>query len=134
MIPGSVTPNREAIVRLTVHSHTGQETTIAGVSDTGLDGSLSLPSAAISSLGLPWPGRGRALLADGSESVFDLFEATVDWDGWLRRVAVDQVETLPLIGMALLEGHELTLQVRASGGRHAERRRGGTNNVAVERN
>ncbi|MBI5368093.1 MAG: clan AA aspartic protease [Planctomycetes bacterium] len=115
MITGVVTPDREASVQLTVHSATGLETMIAAVIDTGFDGSLSLTSAVISSLGLPWRGRGRALLADGSESVFDIFEATVDWDGQRRRVAVDQVETLPLIGMALLEGYELTIQVRASG-------------------
>ncbi|MBI3270580.1 MAG: clan AA aspartic protease [Planctomycetes bacterium] len=115
MITGVVTPDRAATVQLTVRSTSGQETTLAAVVDTGFDGSLSLTSAVILSLGLRWRGRGRALLADGSESVFDIFEATVTWDGHQRRVAVDQVETVPLIGMALLDGYELTIQVRASG-------------------
>ena len=58
-----------------------------------------------------WP----CTLADGSESVFDIYEATVDWDGETRRVPVDEAETAPLIGMSLLEGYELTVQVQRGG-------------------
>ena len=85
------------------------------VIDTGFDGSLSLPSAIVVQLGLPWRQRGRALLADGSESVFDIYEAIVDWDGEARRIAVDEAETVPLIGMSLLEGYEFTVQVQRGG-------------------
>jgi predicted aspartyl protease len=66
-------------------------------------------------LGLPWRQRGRALLADGSESVFDIYEATVDWDGEARRIPVDEAETVPLVGMSLLEGYEFTVQVQHGG-------------------
>jgi predicted aspartyl protease len=54
-------------------------------------------------------------LADGSESVFDIYEATLDWDGEARRIAVDEAETVPLIGMSLLEGYELTVQIQRGG-------------------
>ena len=88
---------------------------IEAIIDTGFDGSLSLPSSIVVQLGLPWRQRGRALLADGSESVFDIYEATVDCDGEARRIVVDEVETIPLIGMSLLEGYELTVQVQRGG-------------------
>ena len=64
---------------------------------------------------MTWRQRGRALLADGSESVFDIYEATVDWDGELRRIPVDEAETVPLIGMSLLEGYELSIQIQRGG-------------------
>jgi hypothetical protein len=54
-------------------------------------------------------------MADGSESIFDIYDATVIWDGQPRHIAVDEADTVPLVGMALMEGFELSIQVRASG-------------------
>lgn len=65
----------------------------------------------IAALGLPWRRRGRALLADGSESVFDIYEATVIWDGNPRRVVVDSADTAPMVGTALLNGYDLAIQM-----------------------
>jgi clan AA aspartic protease len=115
MITGVVKDDRQAVIRLTVRGPAGQEQKIEAIIDTGFDGWLSLPSSIIARLGLVWRRRGRALLADGSESVFDIFEATVDWDGEARRIPVDGAETIPLVGMSLLEGYELTVQVQAGG-------------------
>lgn len=66
-------------------------------------------------LGLVWRQRGRALLADGRESVFDIYQGTVVWDGEVHRIPVDEAETAPLVGMSLLEGYELTVQVQPGG-------------------
>jgi clan AA aspartic protease len=115
MITGAVTDRREAVIRLKVRGPAGQDQEIEAVVDTGFDGWLSLPSSIIAQLGLPWRRRGRALLADGSETVFDIYEATVDWDGKSRRIPVDRAETVPLIGMSLLEGYELTVQIQPGG-------------------
>jgi clan AA aspartic protease len=115
MITGVVTDDRQAIIHLIVRGPAGQEQEIEAIIDTGFDGSLSLPSSTVVQLGLPWRQRGRALLADGSESVFDIYEATVDWDGEARRIAVDEAETVPLVGMSLLEGYELSVQVQRGG-------------------
>jgi len=115
MITGVVTDRREAVIRLRVRGPAGQDQEIEAIIDTGFDGWLSLPSSIVAQLGLVWHRRGRALLADGSESVFDIYEATVDWDGQARRVPVDQAETVPLVGMSLLEGHELVVEVRSGG-------------------
>jgi clan AA aspartic protease len=115
MITGVVTDDRQAIIHLTVRGPAGQEQEIEAIIDTGFDGCLSLPSSLIVSLGLVWRRRGRALLADGSESVFDIYEATVNWDGETRRISVDEAETMPLVGFSLLEGYEITVQVQAGG-------------------
>lgn len=113
MITGVVTADLQAVIHLTVHGPTGQEQEIEAIVDTGFDGWLSLPPSLTFLLSLTWRQRGRALLADGSESVFDIYEATVFWDGQTRRIPVHEAETTPLVGMSLLQGYELTIQVRA---------------------
>jgi clan AA aspartic protease len=115
MIIGVVTADREAIIRLDVHGSALQVEEVDAIIDTGFDGWLSLPPAVIGQLGLVWRRRGRALLADGSESIFDIYDGTVIWDGQPRHIAVDEADTIPLVGMALLEGFELIVQVRSSG-------------------
>jgi clan AA aspartic protease len=115
MISGKVTAHREAVIRLTVRGSPGRSQRVAAVIDTGFDGWLSLPPELITRLGLPWRRRGLALLADGSESVFDIYEGVVVWDRKRRRIPVDEADTAPLVGMALLDGYELRVQVRAGG-------------------
>ena len=96
MITGVVTADREAVIGLVVRGPAGQEQHIEAVVDTGFDGWCSLPPALIALLRLPWRRRGRALLADGSESVFDIYEGTVVWEGRPRRIVVDEADTAPL--------------------------------------
>ena len=115
MIAGVVTADHEAIIRLAVRGPTGLEQEIEAVVDTGFDGWLSLPPALIAQLELQWRRRGRAQLADGSECVFDIYEGMVVWDEGMRRIAIDEASTAPLVGMALLDGYELNIQVRNGG-------------------
>ena len=116
MITGVVNAFGEAIIRLQLRGELGGDRQIEAVIDTGFTGMLTLPSSLIEELGLFWQRRGRALLADGSETIFDVYEATVIWDGTPRRVAVDEVDSDPLVGMSLLQGHEMTMQI-VEGGR-----------------
>jgi predicted aspartyl protease len=74
-----------------------------------------LPPAAIAALNLRWQSFGRGILADGSVSAFDVYQAKVAWDGGFRRVFVDEFDATPLVGMALLRGYEYKMQVRARG-------------------
>lgn len=115
MITGTGTADREAVVELLVHGPTGERLKIEAVIDAGFDGWLSLPPDIIESLELPLRRRGLALLADGSESVFDIFDGTIAWHGRRRRIPIDQTRTAPLFGMALLEGFELRIEVRTGG-------------------
>jgi predicted aspartyl protease len=70
-----------------------------------------LPAHLIAQLNLNWQKVDRGTLADGSECLFDVFEATVVWDGQLRRILVDEADTDPLVGMSLLRGYELRVEV-----------------------
>jgi clan AA aspartic protease len=106
---------REGRIRLRVRGSRRQEREIDAVIDTGYTASLSLPPSLIASLGLRWKSSGRGLLADGSECLIDIYLAQVLWDGNERRVLVDEADTDPLIGMALLRGYELNMQVRSRG-------------------
>jgi len=92
MITGVVTASHQAITRLIVHGPEGQQQAIAAVIDTGFDGTLALPPALSVTLGLVWRRRGRALLADGSDSLFDIYEAIVVWDSEPHRIAVDEAD------------------------------------------
>jgi len=115
MITGVVTAYREAIIRLNVRGSNGEEKEIEAVIDTGFDGYLTLPSVVAEALGLTWRSRGRALLADGSESVFDIYEGSVVWDGEERRILIDVSDTEPLVGMGMLNGYELCIQAIMGG-------------------
>ena len=110
-----VANSKEARVRLTVIGRHGHKQPITAVVDTGYTASLTLPSDLIAALGLRWRSVDRATLADGSEVLFDVYEAKVLWDGNVRQVLVDEADTDPLLGMRMLRGHELKLQVRPRG-------------------
>jgi len=88
---------------------------LTAIVDTGYSAALSLPPALIAALGLPWQCCDRGILADGSEALFDVYEARVLWDGKVRRILVDEADSDPLLGMALLHGYELKIQVRSRG-------------------
>jgi len=114
MITGTVTDN-EARIRLKVHGPGGRVREIEAIIDTGYTGGLSLPPALVADLRLTWRSLERGILADGSEADFDLYAGEVDWDRQRRRIVVDEIEAPSLVGMALLEGYELTMQVRPHG-------------------
>lgn len=114
MITGVVAAD-EARVQLIVEGPQAQWQEIEGVIDTGYTGALSLPPALIAALALRWQSFDRGILADGSECHFDVYDAKIVWDGKERRVMVDEADTDPLIGMALLRGYELKMQVRSRG-------------------
>lgn len=115
MISGWVNAYREAIVHIPVRSHEGREQPIEAVIDTGFNGHLTLPPHLIESFGLPFLRNGRAVLGDGSSVTFNIHEAVILWNGQPRRIPVDAADTEPLLGMGLLDGHELNVQVMNGG-------------------
>ena len=115
MIQGSVNDAYEAVVSFTVQGPSGLAREIAAVLDTGYSEFLTLPSALVSELRLPYVTSDQAVLADGSEVSFDVHEATVLWDGEPRRVDAYAADATPLVGMRLLDGHSLYVDVRDGG-------------------
>jgi clan AA aspartic protease len=105
----------EGRIRLKVKGLRGPDQQVEAVIDTGYTASLTLPPAVIAVLGLRWRSVDRGTLADGSQCLFDVYEAKVLWDDKVRHILVDEADTDPLVGMRLLKGHELKMQVRPSG-------------------
>lgn len=105
----------EGIVRLSVISQRGQREEVEANVDTGYDGFLTLPPTMIRELELRWITYGDATLADGSEIEFDVHEGEILWDRRRVVIPIDSSDSMPLIGMRLLEGFEVTLQVRQDG-------------------
>jgi clan AA aspartic protease len=112
MITG-VVKSDEGRIRLKVKGLRGGEHEVEAIIDTGFTASLTLPPPVIAALGLRWQTVDRVTLADGSESMFDVYEARVVWDGKVRHILVDEADADPLVGMRLLRGYELKMQIRA---------------------
>ena len=115
MIQGVVNLRREATIPLVVGNVNGQRQVIDAVIDTGFNGSLTLPAALVTILSLPWSASDIVTLGDGSETIFDLYAATIIWDGQYREIDIAESETEPLIGMALLYGYRLQIDAIENG-------------------
>ena len=123
MIQGVVNAAYEAVIPLTVLGPGGQTQNIEAVIDTGFTGFLTLPSGMVAELGLPFVNTGQATLADGSQVAFDVYGAAVLWDGHRRYVEAAAADATPLVGMRLLDRHDLNIEVE-SGGRVVIQARG----------
>jgi len=115
MIAGAVNARLEAVVRLRVRGPGGAEADVDTVIDTGCTSSLTLPPAMVVALGLARQSGGSAVLADGSVRRFDIYAAEVDWGGTWRPVLVSAVGVEVLLGMRLLAGHLLRVEVVPGG-------------------
>ncbi len=115
MITGSVNANNEAVVCLWLEGPDGQEQKLDFIIDTGFNGSLTLPPSVVEALGLRRVGRGRAVLANGLKQQFDICEVTIFWDGKRRHVETDSLRNAPLVGMTMLRGHKLLIEVEDGG-------------------
>ncbi|MBI1916046.1 MAG: clan AA aspartic protease [Planctomycetes bacterium] len=111
MITGVVNADLEARVQLVVQNASGQSQTIEAVIDTGFNSFLTLPPALVGVLAFSWICHTQGYLADGSVHDFDVYGVTILWDGHLRTVETEAVDAQPLVGMSLLEGHELRVSV-----------------------
>jgi clan AA aspartic protease len=115
MIRGTVTKDLDAWVDLAIASDTHPTIRFSAVVDTGFNGFLTLFRAVLKRF------QARPLtvvivtLADGSKTSAALFDLTVLWDGQPLTIEVDAAETEPLIGMALLSGHDLQMRVIPDG-------------------
>ena len=111
MITGKVTADVEAIIELQVAGPVQPSQKICAVIDTGYNGYLTLPSNQISAIQLPFAGHRRGTLADDSTVVLNVYLATVLWHGAQREVLVAQAGGAPLVGMAMLRGSRLSMDV-----------------------
>ena len=112
MIEGVVNAHYEAVVRLSLLNSSGQTRVIDAVVDTGYNGFLTLPPVLVAELELTRLGQKSLVLANGRRDIFDTYGVTVFWDGQSRFVDADEADAAPLLGMSMLDNHDLSIQVR----------------------
>ena len=88
---------------------------VEAVIDTGYTGFLILPLSMVEALELPYLARMQCKLANGTTEDFEVYSATVIWDGQERLIEVDVTNSDPLVGMLLLDDYELRIQVKPEG-------------------
>ena len=111
MITGIVNVDFEPIIPLSICGSDGKVYTQDAIVDTGFNGWLSLPPNLIAESNLKWERRGRAILGDGSECVFDVYEAVLVWNKNFLTIPIDEADSEPLVSMSLMEGYQLIVQV-----------------------
>ena len=107
MIQGNVVGLQAQIGVLFYLAGRSQILEIKCVVDTGFEGFLTLPHAAVVQLQLPYLTNLNANLADNSSIQTDVYLATSSWNGVERDVPVLAMGRRPLIGTALLRDYHL---------------------------
>ena len=115
MIEDMVNVAFEPVVPLGVQGPSGQTGEIEAVMDTGFTGCLTVTPELVAELGLRYRSRGWAALDDGSEVHFDVYDVAVLWDGQPRYIEADAADTPLLVGMRLLDSHNLNIDVEDGG-------------------
>jgi clan AA aspartic protease len=112
-----VSDGREATVSLKVigAGSDRDSSNIQVAIDTGFTGHLKLPPETVRSLSLPERGFVEVELADGGMATLGVYEARVLWHWRPLRVPVYEADGAPLIGMSLLRGSTLTIEVLPRG-------------------
>jgi predicted aspartyl protease len=64
---------------------------------------------------LPWHYRDIGTLGDGSKVVFEIYKASVIWDGQNQVIDVAASDSDPLVGMSLLYGFKLQIETVEGG-------------------
>jgi clan AA aspartic protease len=116
MMFGIVSNDCEAIIKVAVGRIGSPKIAVDAVIDTGFTSFLSLPLSIITELDLTWHYRDVGTLGDGSEIVFELYKASVIWDGQNKLIDVVASDADPLVGMGLLYGFKLQVEA-VEGGR-----------------
>lgn len=111
MLEGTVNSDTDAVVTLKLQGFSGQEVEAQFVVDTGFGGHLSLHPDHIPILGLVPGGEATITRADGSQYYDVTYDAIAEWDGFERIVTVTASDATLLIGMALLRGFNLSIDV-----------------------
>ncbi len=113
MMTGTIT-NKRAHLERPVRGAGGQGMVEFTV-DTGYTAYLTLPPSYCEALQLPFVRDEEAYMANGSLVWTEIYSVLLDWDGEERAVEVIAVESEPLIGMTLLDGYDLLMEVRENG-------------------
>ena len=107
--------NRQVWLTVEILNNSGRHLPVEVVLDTGFEGELALLIPVIRQLGLQEYDYGFAEQSDGSFTRVAIYRATVLWDGQRRRIDVIESGSEPLLGMELLLGSRVVLDVHEGG-------------------
>ena len=114
MTTGKIKDERVAIIEVEIIG-LNQRAKIEATVDTGFTDYLTLLEFLIDYLKLPRIGTRRTIIAHGRAVFLNLYLAKVIWHGKERDIEVLQTDKQPLVGMALLRGSRLTLDIVPDG-------------------
>ena len=114
MIQGAVV-GLQILVNVSFRLPNSPDIQIEFVVDTGFEGALTLPSNAVTALGLPYLGQINANLADDSSAKVDVYQATILWHGQEVSAAILAMGKRPLLGTFLLDGFNLNADFEDNG-------------------
>ncbi len=112
---GHVETGGDAVMPLRIRGPSARPADLSAVVDTGFNGQLTLPAARITALALPFREEGRYTLADNSVAVTRLYTGEIDWFGNWRRILNAEMDGDPLLGMGMLRGFHLGVDVIPGG-------------------
>ena len=112
----------EAVAPVPVLNRNGQFQTVEFVVDTGFDGFLALPAELIQRLGLePYSSSevtfssSEVTFANGQRELCNTWHCRIRWHDQPRDIVIFESRGEVLLGMALLEGSQITIQARVDG-------------------
>ena len=105
----------EAVAPVPLLNRNGQFQTVEFVVDTGFDGFLALPGELIQRLGLERDDNLEITFANGQREWWNTWHCRILWHDQPRDIVIFESRGEVLLGMALLEGSQLTIQARIDG-------------------
>lgn len=115
ILDGAVDENLDPVVTLQLRNDAGQIIIVVAVVDTGFNDYLSLPQVTINRTAFRAGDSLRVELADGNEVETLTCFGRVLWDRDWQMIRIQEGEGRPLVGMARLLDHRVTIDVRYNG-------------------
>ena len=103
------------IVAVSIMGKDGALRRFQAVMDTGFTGAVALPVPDVQRLGLSNPKQEEVRFANGESGNCDVYLTDVVWDGGEMNVKLYAMGVEPLVGMALLRGNRVTMDVAEGG-------------------
>ena len=103
------------LIPLVVRGRDGGLRRYQAVLDTGFTGTVALPAPDVQRLGLSNPQTEHVTFANGESGNCDVYFADVLWDGEEQPAKIYAIGEDPLVGMALLRGSRVEMDVVEGG-------------------
>jgi clan AA aspartic protease len=112
---GEITPDRQAVVGVVLKTIAGDDVFIDAVVDTGFTEALLVPMEIIEECGYEYAEDIDFLMGNGVSELLPAFRGVVVWHGVDIDLFVVASQAGPLLGMRLLEGSRLAMDVLDGG-------------------